>query len=225
MSEENKTPAEENEATTENKENEEQAVAAPAEAAAQESTVEASSDEAEKVAEPVEAPTEAVAAEKKPEQPAGATLHVNGRKVATGLDPVNIFKKWPDFRVGDNVKVHYKITEGDKQRIQIYEGTVISLRGEGLGRSFIVRRVSHEVGVERIFPYHSPNIDKIEISRYGKVRRSRLFYLRHKSGKEGRIKESNRGYALQAKEKAEGKEKTSRRRKKKEKAPKATAEA
>ena len=98
-------------------------------------------------------------------------------------------KEWPAFSVGDTVKVHYKIKEGDKQRIQIYEGVVITISGTGLTRTFIVRRISHNVGVERIFPYHSPSIEKIELVRKGKVRRSRLFYLRDKSGKESRIKE------------------------------------
>ncbi len=110
-------------------------------------------------------------------------------------------KKWPDFAVGDNIKVHYKIKEGDKERVQVYEGTLISIRGEGFGKSFNVRRISHEVGVERIFPYHSPSITKVEISRKGRVRRAKLFFLRHKSGKAGRIKESYEGQATLAAEK------------------------
>lgn len=101
-------------------------------------------------------------------------------------------KKWPDFNVGDQVKVHYRIVEGEKERIQVYEGNVISIRGEGFHRSFVVRRISHDVGVERIFPYHSPAIAKIEIARRGRVRRAKLFYLRDKSGKQGRIKEARR---------------------------------
>lgn len=95
----------------------------------------------------------------------------------------------PAFGVGDSVKVHYRIKEGDKERVQMYEGTVASIRGEGMGRTFLVRRVSHDIGVERIFPFASPAIAKIEVSRRGKVRRAKLFYLRHKSGKDGRIKE------------------------------------
>lgn len=95
----------------------------------------------------------------------------------------------PVFGIGDTVKVHYRIKEGDKERVQLYEGTVGSIRGEGPGRTFLVRRISHDIGVERIFPFASPAIAKIEVSRKGKVRRAKLFYLRHKSGKEGRIKE------------------------------------
>ncbi len=113
-------------------------------------------------------------------------------------------RKHPDFRVGDTVRVQYKIREGDKERLQAYEGTVISIRGEGAGRSFIVRRVSHEVGVERIFPWHSPSIDHVQIVRKGKVRRAKLFYLRHKSGKAGRIKEAREEQAkMIAEQKAE----------------------
>jgi len=101
-------------------------------------------------------------------------------------------KTWPAFRVGDLVKIHYRIKEGDKERIQVYEGNVISIRGEGYHRTFNVRRVTHDVGVERIFPYHSPYISKVEIARRGKVKRAKLFYLRGKSGKESRIKEAHR---------------------------------
>ncbi len=95
----------------------------------------------------------------------------------------------PVFAIGDTVKVHYRIKEGDKERVQMYEGTVGSIRGEGPGRTFLVRRISHDIGVERIFPFASPAIAKIEVSRKGRVRRAKLFYLRHKSGKAGRIKE------------------------------------
>ena len=116
-------------------------------------------------------------------------LPLNGGKIATSLDVEGQLREWPKFGIGDTVRVHYRIKEGDKERVQVYEGTVIAIRGEGLSRTFIVRRVSHEVGVERIFPWHSPAIQKIEVSRRGKVRRARLYYLRHKSGKEGRIKE------------------------------------
>lgn len=112
-------------------------------------------------------------------------------------------KEWPDFGIGDTIKVHNRIKEGDKSRIQIYEGVVISIRGEGLSKTFVVRRVTHEVGVERIFPFHSPSIEKIQITRKGKVRRAKLYYLRHKSGKSGRIKESREAQAkMIAEEKA-----------------------
>ncbi len=139
----------------------------------------------------------------------GTVIRMNGGALTTSLDAEKVFKEWPRFDVGDNVKIHYRIVEGDKERIQVYEGTVISIRGEGLGKSFIVRRVSHEVGVERIFPYHSPSIAKIEVVRYGKVRRGKLFFLRYKSGKAGRIKESQKAYA-----KAEAQKKTTTTRKK-----------
>ncbi|MFB3844905.1 MAG: 50S ribosomal protein L19 [Candidatus Cloacimonadaceae bacterium] len=99
---------------------------------------------------------------------------------------------YPEFKVGDTVKVHYKIKEGEKVRIQVFQGLVIQKRGAGISRTFTVRKVSNGVGVERIFPYHSPMIDKLEIVRYGHVRRAKLFYLRNAKGKAGRIKERKR---------------------------------
>ncbi|ROR01619.1 50S ribosomal protein L19 [Desulfosoma caldarium] len=95
----------------------------------------------------------------------------------------------PQFRVGDTVKVHVKIREGDKERIQVFEGVVIRRHRGGLGETFTVRKVSYGIGVERIFPIHSPRIDKIEVVRKGRVRRSRLYYLRERLGKAARIKE------------------------------------
>ena len=96
----------------------------------------------------------------------------------------------PDnLSIGDTVKVHYKIKEGNKERIQVYEGTVISKQNKGAGRTFTVRRISFDVGVERIFPLYSPFIDKIEVVRSAKVRQSKLYYLREKIGKKGRLKE------------------------------------
>ena len=94
-----------------------------------------------------------------------------------------------EFKVGDTVKVHYRIKEGAKERIQIFQGIVIQKKGEGLSKTFTVRKVSNGVGVERIFPSHSPLIDKLEIVRYGQVRRAKLFYLRTAKGKASRIKE------------------------------------
>jgi large subunit ribosomal protein L19 len=95
----------------------------------------------------------------------------------------------PQFKAGDTVKVHVKITEGEKTRIQVFEGVVIR-RTRGQNRaSFTVRKISHGVGVERIFPLHSPNVEKVEVIRKGKVRRARLYYLRKKRGKSARIKE------------------------------------
>ncbi len=118
-----------------------------------------------------------------------AGIRVNGGILYTTLKEALPQKSGPDFSPGDTVKVYFHIREGNKERIQAYEGIVTSMRGEGLGSTFTVRRVSHEVGVERIFPYYSPSIQKIEVVRRGRVRRARLFYLRDKSGKEGRVKE------------------------------------
>jgi large subunit ribosomal protein L19 len=87
------------------------------------------------------------------------------------------------FNVGDSVKVHTKVVEGDKERIQIFSGVVIGKRGTGLNETFCVRRISYGEGVERIFPYHSPRVDKIEVERQGDVRRAKLTYLRKRIGK------------------------------------------
>jgi large subunit ribosomal protein L19 len=95
----------------------------------------------------------------------------------------------PSFRPGDSVKVHVKIREGDKERIQVFEGVVIRYRKGTMGATFTVRKVSYGVGVERIFPLHSPQLDKVEVLRRGRVRRSRLYYLRQRLGKAARIKE------------------------------------
>jgi len=95
----------------------------------------------------------------------------------------------PDFGVGDTVKVHVKIREGDKERLQIFQGTVISRRGGGTGETFTVRKISGGIGVERIFPLHSPNVSQIERIRQGKVRRAKLYYLRELTGKSARITE------------------------------------
>ncbi len=95
----------------------------------------------------------------------------------------------PVFAAGDNVSVHYKIKEGEKERIQVFQGTVLQRRNTGLDATFTVRKISSGIGVERIFPTNSPSIDKIEVNRRGKVRRARIFYLRQRSGKRARIKE------------------------------------
>jgi len=95
----------------------------------------------------------------------------------------------PYFKPGDTVKVHVKIREGDKERIQVFEGVVIRKRKGAASASFTVRKVSYGIGVERIFPLHSPNIDKVEVVFRGRVRRSRLYYLRKRRGKSARIKE------------------------------------
>ena len=95
----------------------------------------------------------------------------------------------PDFRAGDTVKVAVNVVEGTRSRIQVFEGVVIRRRGGGLRETFTVRKVSFGVGVERTFPVHSPSIDSIEVTRRGKVRRSKLYYLRERAGKKARIKE------------------------------------
>jgi large subunit ribosomal protein L19 len=95
----------------------------------------------------------------------------------------------PDFRPGDTVKVHVKIREGGKERIQVFQGVVISRRGGGTRESFTVRKISASIGVERIFPLHSPTIERIEVVRHGKVRRAKLYYLRTLRGKAARIEE------------------------------------
>jgi large subunit ribosomal protein L19 len=95
----------------------------------------------------------------------------------------------PEFKSGDTVAVHVKVVEGDKERIQVFEGVVINRRGGGVNETFMVRKISEGVGVERIFPLHSPNIAKIQKLREGKVRRAKLYYLRKLRGKAARIEE------------------------------------
>lgn len=94
-----------------------------------------------------------------------------------------------DFQTGDTVKVHTKVVEGDSERIQIFDGVVISRRGSGISASFIVRKISYGVGVERVFPLHSPRIDRIEVVKTGKVRRAKIYYLRGLAGKAARLEE------------------------------------
>ncbi len=95
----------------------------------------------------------------------------------------------PDFRPGDTVKVHVRVVEGEKERIQVFQGVVISRRGGGIRESFTVRKISGGVGVERVFPLHGPVIDRIEVVRRGRVRRAKLYYLRGLRGKAARIEE------------------------------------
>ena len=94
-----------------------------------------------------------------------------------------------NFKVGDTVKVHFKIVEGKTERIQIYEGLVIAMKNSGSGKTFTVRKNSYGVGVERVFPIHSPRIAKVELVRPGRVRRAKLYYIREKIGKRAKIKE------------------------------------
>src|SRR5687768_17532137 len=104
----------------------------------------------------------------------------------------------PDFRVGDTIKVHFRISEGEKDRVQVFQGTVIRKSKGGIGATFAVRKTSYGVGVERIFPSNSPRIEKIEIGFRGRVRQSRLYYMRGLEGKKARLKESSRGRAPNA---------------------------
>ena len=110
------------------------------------------------------------------------------------LEHVNALQKknlGVSFKSGDQVKVHFKVVEGENERIQVFEGVVIRIKGSGLSETFTVRKNSFGVGVERIFPIHSPRIEKIEVARRGKVRRAKLYYLRNLSGKAARISEDS----------------------------------
>ncbi|PZX61433.1 50S ribosomal protein L19 [Hydrotalea sandarakina] len=98
-------------------------------------------------------------------------------------------KEYPKFKSGDNITVNYKIIEGGKERIQSFRGDVLKLQGTGATATFTVRKISDGVGVERLFPFYSPNIDSIVLNKKGKVRRAKLYYLRERSGKSARIKE------------------------------------
>ena len=95
----------------------------------------------------------------------------------------------PKIEIGSTVRVHVKIREGSRERIQVFEGTVIAMRGSGVSETFTVRRLSYGVGVERVFPLHSPNVAKVELVRKGRVRRAKLYYLRDRVGKSAKIKE------------------------------------
>ena len=106
--------------------------------------------------------------------------HITAAQLKTGI---------PDFRPGDTVKVHVKVVEGTRSRIQVFEGVCIARKGNGITETFMVRKISFGVGVERTFPLHSPTIDKIELERKGDVRRAKLYYLRNLRGKAARIRE------------------------------------
>ena len=105
------------------------------------------------------------------------------------IEQENIKKEVPDFNIGDTVRVYVKVVEGDRERLQAFEGVVIARKNGSIRESFTVRRMSFGVGVERTFPIHSPRIDKIEVVRTGKVRRAKLYYLRDLTGKAAKVKE------------------------------------
>jgi len=114
------------------------------------------------------------------------------KKIAQ-IEKQNMRDDIPEFGSGDMVKVHVLIKEGDKERIQIFQGDVIGRRGGGTGETFTVRKISEGIGVERVFPLHSPNVARIERVRQGRVRRSKLYYMRNLTGKSARIKEALTG--------------------------------
>jgi large subunit ribosomal protein L19 len=110
-------------------------------------------------------------------------------EIIKAIEAEQIRTDLPNFRVGDTVKVHVKVKEGNRERIQVFEGTVMKKQNGGLRETFTVRRVAYNVGVERTFPVNAPIIEKIEIVRRGKVRRAKLFYLRNRVGKAAKVKE------------------------------------
>ena len=101
----------------------------------------------------------------------------------------SIKEEVPQFNIGDTIRVDVKIREGDRERIQVFEGTVIAKKGSGVAETFTVRRVAYGVGVERVFPLHCPNVAAVNVVRHGKVRRSKLYYLRDRVGKAAKVKE------------------------------------
>jgi large subunit ribosomal protein L19 len=109
--------------------------------------------------------------------------------VIKSIEGKQLKKKIPEFSSGDTLRVHVKIKEGDKERVQIFQGTVIARNGGGIAESFTVRKVSAGIAVERVFPLHSPNVSKIEMVKRGQVRRAKLYYLRELKGKKARISE------------------------------------
>jgi large subunit ribosomal protein L19 len=118
--------------------------------------------------------------------------------IIQSLEKAYVKEGIPSFRVGDTIRVHAKVVEGDKERIQVYEGLVIGRQGSGAREIIRVRKLSYGVGVERLFPLHSPMIDKIELAKEGKVRRAKLYFLRELRGKAARIKEKERTFGQAA---------------------------
>lgn len=110
-------------------------------------------------------------------------------EIIKSIEDAQLKAEVAEFNVGDTIKVFAKIKEGEKERIQVFEGTVLKIQGTGVRATFTVRKASNGVGVEKTWPLHSPNVDKIEVVRRGKVRRAKLFYLRERSGKAAKVKE------------------------------------
>lgn len=109
--------------------------------------------------------------------------------IIRALEKENMKENLPNLKIGDYVKVAVKVKEGTRERLQIFEGTIIAMHGAGVRRAIVVRRLSFGIGVERVFPIHSPKVDNIEIVRRGKIRRAKLYYLRDRVGKAARVKE------------------------------------
>ena len=109
--------------------------------------------------------------------------------IIKSIEHEQLKNKIPDLRIGDTVKVHARVKEGNRERIQVFEGIIIKKQGGGVNETFTVRRISYGVGVEKTFLVHSPNVEKVEVTRVGKARRAKLYYLRERSGKATRIKE------------------------------------
>ena len=117
---------------------------------------------------------------------------MNASEIIKNIEAEQLKAEAPQFSVGDTVKVYVKIKEGDKSRIQLFEGTVIAKKHGGISETFTVRRVAHGCGIERVFPLHSPVVDRVEVVRKGKVRRAKLYYLRDRVGKAAKVKEQIR---------------------------------
>ena len=105
------------------------------------------------------------------------------------IEAGSVQKELPEFKIGDTVKVGVRIREGKNERVQMFEGTVIAIKGSGISKTFTVRRVSYGVGIERVFPFNSSNIESVQVIRHGKVRRAKLYYLRDRVGKAAKVKE------------------------------------
>lgn len=128
------------------------------------------------------------------------------------VDSMQVRNDLPDFRVGENVKVHVRIKEGNKERIQIFEGLVTAIKNEGVSKSFTVRKISYGIGVERTFPVNSPTISRVEIVRSNKIRRSKLYYMRERQGKSARLVEIQRKDKTAAAPVVDKKEKTTKKK-------------